>query len=98
MSANSSSLPCLSRHDRRRSLTLQIFVGTDDINGHDSSVPARSVAYKGTRVPAASAMESEVRRARRRERTSGFEQRDLVHLLGLVCPDFPEEMIGWVSH
>ena len=27
----------------------------------------------------------------------GFAQRDVVHLLGLVCPDFPEEIVSRVS-
>ena len=27
----------------------------------------------------------------------GFAQKDVVHLLGLVCPDFPEEFVAQVS-
>lgn len=61
---------------------LQVFVEGDSTSNNDTSLPR---SFRET-VPSSGS-----------GRKCGFEQRDLVHLVGLVCPDFPEETIAWVG-
>lgn len=84
---------------------IQIFV-VDDSNEEiieHSNDTYRSISLHGvgeTRGLAAalpSSIDRETQDLKRNQRSPGFEPRDLVHLLGLVCPDFPEEMVGCVS-
>lgn len=73
-----------SHHYSRASLATpyQLFVAKDPMN--TSKISSESCGKEDSSVSA---------RAR-----CGFEQQDLVQLVGLVCPDFSEDIIGWVSN